>query len=411
MSAIGLDLESPSGDLELVQLCANGDELAARELLARHRDAVADSGPSPAFGSVDASGEQALVQLRNGGGSGLPFRVLWLSLHTQGRVPDDGERRNPVWDAFCALPLPSQTALWHREVEGQEATAIAALLGIPADEVRRDLVSAYSAVRARVEQASPPSPSRGLASQLLLLQYSLRDVLAGVVLGPAAGRYLVARPRAGRRVPIEVTPARRRSSAPYVVLAAAVVAAVAAASFLDTAPVEPSRSPVPQAAPFEAPIVGSYLEAVAGASEREKPRQPASQTVPAAGSPSPGSTATAGGTSGGQQTSGGPGAGGQSSGGPGSGPSGGGSSGPGGGSAPGGGNNGPDPAPQDNGPGQGVQHASSQGVSNGVRAHGSGNNGGKDKAKGGNPGKGSAKAGGGKGAGKSSGKGKAARRR
>ena len=393
MTAIGIDPGPSPGDVELVQRCAHGDELAGRELLARHRDAVADSGPSPAYASVDSSGEQALAQLRNGSGSGLPFRVLWLTLHTQGRLPDDGERRNPVWDGFCALPLPAQTALWHREVEGQEATAIAALLGTSTDEVRRHLVSAYATVRARVEQSSPPSPSRGLASQLLLLQYSLRDVLAGVVLGPAAGRYLVARPRAGRRVPIEVTPARRRSNAPYVALAAVVVGAVAAASFLDPAPVETSRSPVPRAVPFEAPIVGSYLEAVAGASVQEEPRQRASQAVAGAGSSARVSTATAVAT-----TSGGPDAGRQTSGGPGTAPSGGGSSGSVGGSPPGGTTNEPHPGPADNGPGQGVQHASPQGVSNGVRAHGPGNKGGKSKAKGGNPGK-------------SNGKGKAARRR
>ena len=369
MTVIGIDAGLPPGDPELVQRCAHGDELAGRELLARHRHAVLDSGPSPAYESVDASGEQALAQLRNGSGPGLPFRVLWLTLHTQGRLPDDAERRNPVWDGFCALPLPAQTALWHHEVEGLEATAIAALLGTNTDEVRRHLDSAYSTVRARVEQSSPPSPSRGLASQLLLLQYSLRDVLAGVVLGPAAGRYLVARPRAGRRVPIEVTPARHRSNAPYVVLAGAVVGAVAAASFLGPAPVETTRSPVPRAAPFEAPIVGSYLEAVAGTSAQEKPRPQAPQAVAAAGSSSRGSTATAVGA----QTSGGQTSGGQTSGGQGAGPSGGGSPGPVGGSAPGGTNDGPDPVPADNGPGQGVRHASPQGVSNGVRAHGPGN--------------------------------------
>jgi hypothetical protein len=393
VTAIGLDPRPSPGDVELVQRCALGDELAGRELLARHRDAVADSGPSPAYESVDASGEQALAQLRDGSGSGLPFRVLWLTLHTQGGLPDDGERRNPVWDAFCALPLPAQTALWHREVEGQEATAIAALLGTSTDEVRRLLVSAYAAVRDRVEQSSPPSPSRGLASQLLLLQYSLRDVLAGVVLGPAAGRYLVARPRAGRRVPIEVTPAHRRRNAPYVALAAVVVGAVAGAmSFVGPAPVGSSVRPVPRAAPFEAPIVGSYLQVVAGTDGQDAPRQPASRAVATAGSSSGGSTANTGGTTSGEQTSAGPGAG----------PSGGGSPAPGGGSAPGGTNNGPDPAPANTGPGQGAQHASSQGLSNGVRAHGSGNKGGKSKAKGGNPGKSNSKG---------KGKGKAANRR
>lgn len=366
--------QSP-GDVELVQRCAHGDELAGRELLARHRDAVADSGPSPAYESVDASGEQALAQLRNSGGPGLPFRVLWLTLHTQGKVPVDEERRNPAWDAFCALPLPAQTALWHREVEGQEATAVAALLGTSTDEVRRHLVTAYSAVRDRVEQASPATPSRHLASQLLLLQHSLRDVLAGVVLGPAAARYLVARPRAGSRVAIEVTPGRHRSNAPYVAVAAVVVGAVIAASFFAPSPVDTSRNPVPLAAPFEAPIVGSYLQVVAGDNGQVQPRRRSSQAVAAAAAPSRSSAATAGGTTVGEQASGGPG----------SGPSGGGTPGPVGGSAPGGNNNQPDPGPVDNGPGQGAQHASSQGQSNGVRAHGQGNKGGKSKTKGDNP--------------------------
>lgn len=389
MTVIGLDPgQSPGGDVELVDRCARGDELAGRELLARHRDAVADSGPSPAYESVDASGEQALAQLRNGTGHGLPFRVLWLSLHTQGRVPVDGERRNPAWDGFCALPLPEQTALWHHEVEGQGATAIAALLGTSTEEARRHLVAAYAGVRARVEQSSPPSPSRGLASQLLLLQYALRDVLAGIVLGPAAGRYLVARPRAGSRVPIEVTPARRRSNAPYVALAAAVVVgAVAATSFLAPAPVGTSKSPVPRAAPFEAPIVGSYLQTVAGNREKETTRQRAPRAVAATGSPSRGSSATSGGTTVGGQTSGGPTSSGQTSSGPGASPSGGGSPVPVGGSAPGGTNDEPEPAREDNAPGQGVQHASPQGLSNGVRAHGPENRGGKSNAKGGNPGK------------------------
>lgn len=384
MTAIAIDPWTYPGDVDLMELCAHGDEPAGRELLAWHRDAVADSGPSPEFESVDASGEQALAQLRMGSGPGLPFRVLWLSLHTRGRLPDDGERRNPLWDGFCALPLPAQTALWHREVERQEVTAIAALLGTSTDEVRRHLDSAYSALRARVEQSTPPSPPRGLASQLLLLQHSHRVVLAGVVLGSAAARYLVARPAAGRRVPIEVTPARRRSAAPYLALAAVVVGAVAASSFLDPVAVGTSRNSLPWAAPFDAPVIGSYLQPVAGTREPETSRQrAASQAVATTGTPSRGSSATAGGTT---------------VGGPGTNSSGGGSPVPVGGSAPGATDDGPDPAPEDNGPGQSVQHASHQGLSNGVRAHGPVNAGGKSTAKGDKPGR-------------SHGKGKAASRR
>ena len=39
-----------------------------------------------------ATGAEALAQLRSDSGAGLPFRVTWLALHTQGRLPDDEDR-------------------------------------------------------------------------------------------------------------------------------------------------------------------------------------------------------------------------------------------------------------------------------------------------------------------------------
>lgn len=356
MATVGQGVAQPVGDAERALQYAAGDDPAAADLLERHRDAVSDSGPSPFFESLEVSGERALAALRAGDDPSLPFRVTWLALHTQGALPSDEERRNPVWDAFCTLPLAEQTALWHREVEGQETTEVSRLLGTSTDEVRRNLAAAYAAVRARVEQV--PATSRGVASHLLLLQYSLRDTLAGVVLGPAAGRYLAARPRVGRRVPIEATPTRHHRPAPYVVgLAASVVGVVAAVSFLGSGQVPTGTLPSAEAAPFDAPIVGSYLEAVA-APPKAAPRDRA----PQAGSAVTSSVvSTTGGGSG--------------SGGTDAGPSGGAATGsddqqPGGTNQPG-----PGPAPADNGPGQGVDHASDNGVANGVRAHGNGNQG------------------------------------
>lgn len=349
----------PEGDVELVQRCADGDPVAGDELLARHRAAVADAGPSPTFESVDASGHLALAWVHRDGGTPLPFRATWLALHAQGGLPDADERRNPVWDAFCSLPHAEQTALWHREVEGQGNTEIAAVIGTSNDEVRRLLVAAYAAISSRIEETR--SPTYAAASQLQFLQHSLRDVLAGVVLGAAAGRYLEARPRAGeRRVVMAPRGRRPHRAAPYVagLAAASVVAAAAIAAVYGPGPAGPRDAAVPRSAPFEAPFVGPMLW------PREQQTSPPGAAPTAGGggastNPVLGSAAGSGGQSAGSR--GGPAGGAPNAGSRGGSPQGGRS--PqaqgqgGGGSATG-------------GPGQGLQHASDQGAEHGVRAHG-----------------------------------------
>jgi hypothetical protein len=154
----------PIGDVALVRRVAAGDELAAAQLMDRHRAAVADCDESPDPEAVELSGQWALAQVRSGSGSALPFRARWLSLHTQGALPDDEELGQPVWDAFCALSPAEQTALWHREVEGQGDTEIAALLGTDTGDGQPAAASpALIARRARRRRPRPRcrSLSRG----------------------------------------------------------------------------------------------------------------------------------------------------------------------------------------------------------------------------------------------------------
>jgi len=429
------------GDVDLVIRVAAGDELAERQLLARHRAAVADLGPSEGFDSVDSSGQVTVAMIRHGIGKGLPFRAAWLAMHAQGSMPATAERRNPVWDAFCTLPAEWQTAVWHHEVEGQHSDEIAEVLGLTPEGADGALASGHSALRRKValtHAGTPTSaecehlqgtlrfdpPSRltsadtralrdhgrtcrgctAMAGQLLVLEHSLRDTLAGVVLGASAGRYLEIRPRPGQLRVVggrALATRRRRGATPLVagITAAAVGAAAAASVFLGPAMVGVADMPSAQAAPAEVPIAGARLEPLPITPVRA-PRvaKPAPAPAPAAAPASAPAAAPApapapAGTSGGSSTATSTGSpSGSPSGGTGTGGSGGGT----GGGGTGGGGGTSQPAPVDNGPGQGLEHASPQGASHGTRAHGnSGGNGGN----GGGNGKGAGKA-----AGKAAGK-------
>lgn len=374
MATIDQAVAPPIGDVALVRRVAAGDELAAAQLMDRHRAAVADCDESPDPEAVELSGQWALAQVRSGSGSALPFRARWLSLHTQGALPDDEELGQPVWDAFCALSPAEQTALWHREVEGQGDTEIAALLGTDTAEIRRHLLSAYAAVRARIEAAAPASRTPAMASQLLLLQHSLRDVLAGVVLGPAAARYLAVRPRAGRRVVIDATPPRHHhSSGRY--LSGLTAAAVAVAAVVVLGPGEPGTTSLPSAgaAPLEPPVPGVLLQAEEPAVVRTPARERTSRAVATTSSAVTTTAVATSGDRGPAAPTGGPGPNSTAS------PPTGGSPPP---STPQ-----PDPAPVDDGPGQGLDHANENGVKNGVRSHGAKSNKGGAKPKGNSPGK------------------------
>lgn len=414
------------GDVALVIRLAVGDVLAERQLLARHRPAVADLGPSEGFESVDSSGQVTVAMIRNGIGKGIPFRAAWLAMHAQGALPAAAERRNAVWDAFCALPAEWQVAVWHREVEGQDSEQIAEVLGSTPEGADNALASGLSALKRKVAlthagtptsarcehlqgtlRFNPPSAltsadtralrehgrscagCQAMTSQLLVLEHSLRDTLAGVVLGAEAGRYLEIRPRPGqlRLVggrPLAVRRHRRATPLLAGITAAAVGAAAAASVFLGPGIVGVPHLPSTQAAAIEAPLTGVYLEPMpqlptrAPRPARPAPAAPAPVTVPAAAPAAPPATAPAPSPTGpGPSSSGAP-----SGGSPGGSPSGSPTGGSPGGGTPGGGT--PDPAPVDSGPGQGLENASAQGASHGTRAHGNpGNGNGAGKSKGG----------------------------
>lgn len=238
------------GDVELLIRVSAGDSAAGEPLLARHRDAVADLGPSEGFDSVDSSGKVALAMVRNGIGKNLPFRAAWLSMHAQGTLPTSAARGNAAWDAFCALPAAWQIAVWHHEVEGESIEEIASHLGTTVDGAERALAGATSSLRRRVALSSagkPISPQceeiqgtyrfaapttlsqtdsrtlrqhgrtcpscQPMTSQLLILEHTLRDSLAGVVLGASASRYLELRRRPARLHVAGRSPARGDGSA------------------------------------------------------------------------------------------------------------------------------------------------------------------------------------------------------
>ena len=300
------------GDVELLTRVrsggALGDPLAEQALLARHRAAVADLPASASYASVNASGRAALALVRAGRDHDLPFRMTWLAVHTHGDVPEVSPRDRVVWSAFAALPAAWKAAVWHREVEGQRPRDIARLLDMSEEQATRALASSYAALkrRAAISHARPgagaecedlvstyrfSSPSflaaaeiralrehgrhcddcLGLIRNLLLIEHTLRDTLAGIVLGSAADGYLAGRPRVARlRVASgsAVRFERRRVHPALASLTAAAVGAAAMAMVLSTPALSPSPAG-PAVAQADAPRLGIGLEQ--GASLRSFP--------------------------------------------------------------------------------------------------------------------------------------------
>ncbi|MGD9961014.1 sigma-70 family RNA polymerase sigma factor [Nocardioides sp.] len=158
---------SALSDAELIRFVRSGDDAAASELFARHRDAgirlgAALAGRSHAEDLVSEAFVRLLVSLRNGGGPERAFRPYLLStirnlfvdeLRRAGREipvdefspdldelvePDQFEARfesTIMARAFRSLPGRWQEVLWHTSVEGEPLSVVATHLGMNANSV------------------------------------------------------------------------------------------------------------------------------------------------------------------------------------------------------------------------------------------------------------------------------------
>lgn len=287
------------GDLVLALGVRSNDARSATLLLDRHRDAVAELGPSPAFDSVEASGRMAVALLRSGTDQDLPFRALWLALHARGSLPEARPHDAVVWGAFRSLPPAWRLAVWHREVEGQRPRQIARHLDMAEEQATRALGSAYASLKRRVALAhtdvgpsaycqdlvsryrfSPPASLTAaearslrehgrhcdhclaLIRHLFLVEHTLRDTLAAVVLGEVAEAYLGRHPRPARlRVAAADQPLRpeRRVHPVFATLTAAGIGAAAMALVVSTPVVSPVGDGAPRALAGDAPVPGATL--------------------------------------------------------------------------------------------------------------------------------------------------------
>lgn len=290
----GMTITAQQSDIELLVGVRAGDARSGALLLERHRDAVAELGPSPAYSSVDASGRAALALVRSGQHE-LPFRAVWLGLHARGTLPDPATRDAGVWQAFLVLPTAWRHAVWYREVEGERAREIGHRLGMTEEQTTRALVSAYAALRHRavlshLTPGSPEcerllttyrfSPSVLATAEVLLLrehgrhcddcleatrnlfvvEHGLREWLASTVLGAAAQAYLARRPCVARlRAPGAASVRSRRRLSPALgTFTAVTVGAATMALLLSTSVLSPVREGVPQVA-AGAPAPGATL--------------------------------------------------------------------------------------------------------------------------------------------------------
>lgn len=128
--------------------------------------------------------------------------------------------QEPVWAAFCALPISWQTILWHRDVDGEDTATVGLLAGVAphrVDEIRRracgvmrdhlmachgvPVAPACRALHTAWTTREWPAPREQFtllaahcescdacmswATSLMTLHFGLRQALAQRVLGPA----------------------------------------------------------------------------------------------------------------------------------------------------------------------------------------------------------------------------------
>lgn len=185
----------------------------------RSTDATGDRSPGLAARSADESSPaHPRVPLKQPAMGNWPAQVVRLAgLASADLRPSTDE---PVWAAFCALPISWQTIVWHRDVEGEDTTTVGLLAEVAADrvdEIRRracgvmrdHLLARHKAPAATTCRALHtawttrewPAP-RGQftllaahcescdacmswATSLMTLHFGLRQALAQRVLGPA----------------------------------------------------------------------------------------------------------------------------------------------------------------------------------------------------------------------------------
>ncbi|CAN5143164.1 hypothetical protein BH09ACT12_BH09ACT12_08080 [soil metagenome] len=268
-----------NSDLALLSGMSAGDDACAAELKSRHAPSVSVLTDAIGADAVHEGWERFADGFRSGSPVTAPVRVHWLmgalGLREGERCSDQDDA---IWHAFVGLSPGWQTALWHAEVEYDDAPAVARLLGIDAVDARRAVASAMVAVRrsvaSRHEAGSAPDchwladevrDSRDirmsgsavrvlrehgrhcddclpLVREVFRVENSLREILAGQVLGRHAGEYLRTRPRSRgiALAPMSVSaPAvlARRASRPVLgVLASGLTAAAVLSAFMITTP-------------------------------------------------------------------------------------------------------------------------------------------------------------------------------
>lgn len=319
-----------TGDLELLVRVRGGDAHAANALMERHVAAVRGLGEP----DVGWSGREVLHRVKNHESLLLPFRAAWLAQQVHGAQRVPAPQDDAVWDAYAALPTAWRLAVWHREVEGESARAIAPYLGLGERDTSRALVSAYAALkrgvavahgRAGLDEAcqalhdrfryAPPAlldrrqvarlrehgrtcdDCLPLVRDLFVVEHTLGVALAGVVLGAQASDYLATKPRRPRLRPPRpdrtTLPVRARSG--LAVLTAGSLAVVATSFVLLGRPGEAPGFDrgVPYADAAIVPptlLVDADPTSARERKERRERRAARGSTTPAAADPAPGGT-------------------------------------------------------------------------------------------------------------------------
>lgn len=281
-----------ASDLALLSGMSDGDPACSAELRSRHAVAVSLLVDAVGAEAVHAAWERFEDDVRSGRPVGAPVRVHWLA----GSLAADEvigchDRDDAIWRAFVNLAPAWQTALWHAEVEYDDAATVGRLLGLDASDSRRAVASAVVGVRRAVttghDGGSTPechwlvedlrannSTTLGTAQVRVLrehgrhcddclplvrevfrVEHSLRDILAAHVLGRHAAEYLRTRPRSraiglvplGASAPVALV---RRAGRPTIgVLASGLTAAAVLSAFMISTPQVGSSSEPTIAAP------------------------------------------------------------------------------------------------------------------------------------------------------------------
>jgi hypothetical protein len=268
-------------DLALLAGAGAGDESCTDELRRRHVAAVGRLADALGPVAVQQGWTRLVQEVRAGTPSAAPARVRWLAatLGAADAGPPEGD--DVVWQVFSGLSTAWQTALWHVEVERDDAPATSLLLGSAAAEVAPVVGTAATALRRGIVLrhgggSSPecrevgdaarehrgPSLSTAVVRRLrehgrhcddclslYRVQFTLREVLAGHVLGRHATAYLSTGQRSRAVVlapgrPSAAAAVVRRAGRPSLgVLASGLTAAAVVSAFAISVPQLAAPSP------------------------------------------------------------------------------------------------------------------------------------------------------------------------